>query len=66
MNIKPKLRLSLGLLFALTVLQSLVASRNAYKLKDETANILVDNYNTLEYSRNMMLALDRIDQPSAK
>ncbi|SEI52062.1 PAS domain S-box-containing protein [Dyadobacter sp. SG02] len=66
MSIKPKLRLGLGLLFVLIVLQSLVASRNVYKLKDETANILADNYNTLEYSRNMMLALDHIDEPRAK
>lgn len=66
MKIKPKLRLSLGLLFVLILLQSLVASRNVYKLKDETANILADNYNTLEYSRNMMLALDEIDNPSAR
>ncbi len=66
MSIKPKLRLSLGLLFVLILLQSLVASRNVYKLKDETANILADNYNTLEYSRNMMLALDDIQKPSAQ
>lgn len=66
MSIKPKLRLSLGLLFVLILLQSLVASRNVYKLKDDTANILADNYNTLEYSRNMMLALDEIGRPSAR
>lgn len=66
MKIKPKLRLSLGLLFLLILLQSLVASRYVYKLKDDTANILVDNYNTLEFARNMMLALDEIDKPSAK
>lgn len=66
MSIKPKLRLSLGLLFVLILLQSLVASRNVYKLKDETADILADNYNTLEYSRNMMLALDHIDESRAK
>ncbi len=66
MKIKPKLRLSLGLLFLLILLQSLVASRNVYRLKDETANILADNYNTLEYSRNMMLALDEIGKPSAR
>ncbi|MCF0072855.1 ATP-binding protein [Dyadobacter sp. CY261] len=66
MNIKPKLRLSLGILFVLILLQSLVASRHVYQLKDETANILMDNYNTLEYSRNMMLALDQIREPSAR
>lgn len=66
MKIKPKLRLSLGLLFILILLQSLVASRYVYRLKDDTANILTDNYNTLEYARNMMLALDRIELPAAR
>lgn len=66
MKIKSKLFLGLGLLFSLIII---VASMSVYyinALKKDTSNILVANYNTLEYSRAMFIALDNIEEnPSA-
>lgn len=66
MKIKSKLFLGLGLLFSLIII---VASMSVYyinALKKDTSNILVANYNTLEYSRAMFIALDNIQEnPSA-
>ena len=64
MKIKSKLRLGIGLLFFMIILLSLVAASYVNILKNDTENILVDNYNTLEYSRNMLLALDEIQSDS--
>lgn len=61
MKIRTKLTLGVGLLFILIILLSLVGARYINALKNDTENILVANYNTLEYSRNMMLALDEIN-----
>ncbi len=58
MKIKTKLTLGVGLLFILIILLSIVGARYIYALKSDTENILVANYNTLEYSRNMLLALE--------
>jgi len=58
MKIKTKLTLGVGLLFLMIIILSLVAARYINVLKNDTENILVDNYNTLEYSRNMLRALD--------
>lgn len=58
MKIKTKLTLGVGLLFIMIILLSLVGARYINALKNDTENILVANYNTLEYSRNMLLALD--------
>lgn len=58
MKIKTKLTLGVGLLFIMIVLLSLTAAVYINVLKNDTENILTANYNTLEYSRNMMLALD--------
>jgi NtrC-family two-component system sensor histidine kinase KinB len=58
MKIKTKLTLGVGLLFILIILLSLVGTGNINALKGDTENILVANYNTLEYSRNMLLALE--------
>lgn len=58
MKIKTKLTLGVGLLFILIILLSLVGTRYINALKDDTENILVANYNTLEYSRNMLIALE--------
>jgi two-component system, NtrC family, sensor histidine kinase KinB len=60
MKIRTKLTLGVGLLFIMIILLSLVGARYINALKNDTENILVANYNTLEYSRNMMLALDEI------
>jgi two-component system, NtrC family, sensor histidine kinase KinB len=58
MKIKTKLTLGVGLLFILIILLSLVGAGNINALKNDTENILVANYNTLEYSRNMLAALE--------
>jgi signal transduction histidine kinase/HAMP domain-containing protein len=62
MKIKAKLRLGIGLLFVMIIVLSLVGAGYINYLKADTENILVDNYKTLEFSRNMLLALDEIEQ----
>ncbi|WP_317897716.1 HAMP domain-containing sensor histidine kinase [Aurantibacillus circumpalustris] len=58
MKIKTKLTLGVGLLLILIILLSIVGARYMNALKSDTENILVANYNTLEYSRNMLLSLE--------
>lgn len=61
MKIKAKLFLSIGLLFVLIIFLAVVGTLNINRLKSETENILIANYNTLEYSRSMLKALDELD-----
>lgn len=58
MKIKTKLTLGVGLLFILILLLSIVGAFNINALKADTENILTANYNSLEYSRNMLTALE--------
>lgn len=58
MKIKTKLTLGVGLLFLLIILLSLVGAKYINELKADSENILVANYNSLQYSRNMLLALE--------
>lgn len=58
MKIKTKLTLGVGLLFLLIILLGLVGAKYINELKSDSENILVANYNSLEYSRNMLVALD--------
>ncbi len=58
MRIKTKLNLGVGLLFLLIFILSLVSAYSIFSIKKDTGNILKANYNTLEYSRNMLLSLD--------
>ncbi|WP_439583017.1 ATP-binding protein [Dyadobacter bucti] len=60
MKIKTKLRLGLGILFLMILALSLIAARYVYLLKEDTENILQNNYKTLDYSRSMFLAIDGI------
>lgn len=62
MRIKTKLTLGVGLLFFLIILLSLVGARYINALKNDTENILVANYNTLEYGRNMLVSLEDSSQ----
>jgi NtrC-family two-component system sensor histidine kinase KinB len=62
MSIKNKLRLGIGLLFLMILLLSVVGIKNISSLKNDTANILADNYNSLEYCENMIAALDLLQQ----
>ncbi|PZX93069.1 hypothetical protein DOS84_11915 [Flavobacterium aquariorum] len=55
---KIKLNLRIGLLFLMIISLSLVSGYYNFSIKNDTENILKDNYNTLEYSRNMLLLLD--------
>ena len=66
MKIKTKLTLGVGLLFLMIVLLSVVSAINIYKQKSDTEKILIANYNSLEYSKNMMLALDKIAEDSTQ
>lgn len=61
MKIKTKLTLGVGLLFLLIILLTVVSVWYINALKRDTRNILSANYNTLEYARNMILALDEIN-----
>ena len=58
MNIKLKLRLGVGLLFVFIILLFGLGAYNITALNHDTQNILVANYNTLDYSRQMIMALD--------
>lgn len=58
MKIKTKLRLGVGLLFLLIILLSVVGAKYIIELKIDTKNILVANYNSLEYCRNMLFAIE--------
>ncbi|WP_221393639.1 MCP four helix bundle domain-containing protein [Dyadobacter sp. NIV53] len=62
MKIKTKLRLGIGLLFIMILVLSAVGVCNMNALSSDTENILADNYNTLEYCKNMIAALDAIQQ----
>jgi len=58
MKIKTKLTLGVGLLFLLIILLSVVGATYSNKLKQDTENILLANYNTLEYCRLMLVSLE--------
>jgi signal transduction histidine kinase len=58
MKIKTKLTSGVGLLFCLIILLAGVSIWYINNLMRDTKNILMTNYNTLEYSRNMLIALD--------
>lgn len=58
MKIKTKLTLGVGLLFLLIILLSVVSAKYISELKTDSENILLANYNSLEYSRNMLTALE--------
>ena len=66
MRIKTKLNLGVGLLFVLIIVLSLVSAFYIYSIKKDTQNILKANYETLEYSRNMLSSLDEISVGETK
>ena len=59
MKIKHKLISGIGLLFFMITLLTIVGSVFIHKLSNETKNILVANYNTIYYARNMLIALNK-------
>lgn len=62
MRVKSKIRI--GLLFLLFIIILLAASGSYYinMLADESKDILKDNYNTLQYTKNM---IDALDEPNS-
>lgn len=58
MRIKIKLLLGIGLLFAMIIALSLISTWHINKLRGNISNILVANYNSLDYTRNMEIALN--------
>lgn len=58
MRIKTKLNLGVGLLFLMIIILSLVSAFYIFLIKEDTENILKANYNSLEYSRDMLTSLD--------
>jgi PAS domain S-box-containing protein len=63
MKIKTKLTLGVGLLFALILLLGIVSATYINTLKSDTENILIANYNSLQYSQNI---LSLIEDPTPK
>lgn len=66
MKIKSKLRLGLGVLFLMILLLSLVTMRSINLLRADAGNILTDNYQSLEYSRKMLLLLDELPEKAGQ
>lgn len=66
MKIKTKLNLGVGLLFILIIILSLVSAFYIFSIKKDTQNILKANYETLEYSRNMLSSLDEMAKDESK
>lgn len=60
MKIKTKLRLGIGLLFAMITVLAVVGIRQVSLLSADSRNILIANHNSLEYSRQMLRALDEL------
>jgi PAS domain S-box-containing protein len=58
MKIKAKLSLGIGFLFAMIALLSAISIIYTNKLSNDSKNILVANYNSLDYLRKMQIALD--------
>src|SRR6478609_7527870 len=58
MNIKTKIRLGVGFLFIMVLLMAVMATRYINNISKDTSAILDANYNTLEYCRGMLTALD--------
>lgn len=54
------------MLFVMIIILSLSSAYSIFSIKKDTENILKANYNTLEYSRNMLSSLDYIDTDKQK
>lgn len=65
MKIKQKLFVGIGALFILVTLLSILSGFYITKLSGDIKNILVANYNSVAYSREMLLALDEIQTDSS-
>ncbi len=65
MNVKNKIRL--GLIFLLAIIMLLAGSGSYYinRLASESEDILKDNYNTLQYTKYMIEAMDLADSTAS-
>lgn len=61
MRIKAKLTLGIGLLFLFIIILVMVSTYYLTVLKSDSQNILVANYNTLEYAHGMLESLESED-----
>lgn len=61
MKIKTKLRLGIGVLFAMITVLAVVGIRQVSLLSADSRNILIANHNSLDYSRQMLHALDELE-----
>lgn len=67
MKIKTKLLLGVGLLFAMIVLLTTLSIVYINQLSGDSKNILTDNYNTIDYCRQMLNSLNKgITAPDAQ
>ncbi|MGC8751629.1 ATP-binding protein [Hydrotalea sp.] len=67
MKTKSKLSIGIGLLFVMIVLLTTLSIFYINKLSNDSKNILVANYNTIDYCRKMEIALnDGIEIPNNK
>lgn len=62
MKIKTQLTIAIGLLFSLIILLSIVSVQKLNSLSQDTENILKENYNTLDYCRNMLHILNEAQE----
>lgn len=60
MKIRAKLTLWVGFLFLLIIILIGVGIKYSNQISSDTQNILADNYNTIDYTRKMLIALDGI------
>jgi PAS domain S-box-containing protein len=65
MNVKTKIRLGLIFLLAIIILLAGAGSYYVNRLADESENMLKDNYNTLQYTKNMIQSLDQSDDEAS-
>lgn len=65
MKIKIKLRLGLGLLLILILVLAALGAKEIKSMSKDTANILKANYNSVEYSRHMLGALDKVQKDTS-
>lgn len=64
MKIKIKIALSIGLLFALIIILGYCAAHTTQKMKNNTENILADNYNSVKYAQKMLWAMHNLQSDS--
>lgn len=65
MKIKAKLTLGTGFLFFLIILLAGLGIKEINTLSGAAGNILTANYNTLDYTRQMLIALDESERNAA-